>query len=236
MLWRFLQWVRTHAIGELLIVTFGVLIALAINQWNTDRLDRAEEVLIVQRVLSDLDSDAGSHREAFRILGDKENSLKRIYSVLVVPNTRPQSVPAFLGDVIAGANYGWNQAIARRITFDELLNSGRFRLIRSPELREMIAAYYSDDQVAHNRIEERETGFPTMSYQLVPRGSEFELDPTLTMSEMEQLTTRVLGASLLDHVTAELNFSRFVRAIFTDLVAERDKLDAALAAYLESIE
>lgn len=236
MLWRFLQWVRTHAIGELMIVTVGVLIALAVNQWNTDRLDRAEEVLIVQRILSDLESDVGNFKEALKILDEKENSLKRIYSVLVVPNTRPQNLPAFLGDVIAGANYGWNQPIARRITFDELLSSGRFRLIRSPELREMIAAYYSLDQDTHSRIEERETGFPAMSYQLVPRGSEFELDPTLTMREMEQLTTRVLDASVLDHVTAELNFSRFVRAIFTDLLAERDKLYAALASYRESIE
>jgi hypothetical protein len=236
LLGRFLNWIWTYAIGELLIVTAGVLIALAANQWNLDRLDRAEEVLIIERLLSDLESDLGNLDEASNMLEKKEESLQRIYSILASVNKKPDDPAEFLGDIIAGANYGWNQPVARRITFDEILSSGKFRLIRKPELREMIAAYYSADQDAHNRIEERETDFPKLSYQLVRRGTEFELIPSLTRLEAEQMTARALDAPLLNHVTAELNFSRFVDTIFSDLIMERNKLYRELEAYLEAIQ
>jgi hypothetical protein len=236
MLWRFLSWIWNYAIGELLIVTAGVLIALGANQWNIDRLDRAEEVLIIERLISDLESDLGNLGEASNGLEEKRESLQRIYSILVSPNPKPDDPAEFLGDIIVGANYGWNQPVARRITFDELLSSGKFRLIRKPKLREMIAAYYSADQDAHNRIEERETDFPKLSYQLVRRGSELELIPNFTMLEAKQMTARVVDAALLNHVTAELNFARFADTMFDDLIRERNKLYGELEAYLDAIQ
>ena len=40
MFWRKFKLDWPYVIGELLIVTAGVLIALAISAWNSDRLDR----------------------------------------------------------------------------------------------------------------------------------------------------------------------------------------------------
>ncbi len=43
MQWRFLRLGWGYAIGELIIVVAGVLIALATDAWNDDRLNRLEE-------------------------------------------------------------------------------------------------------------------------------------------------------------------------------------------------
>ena len=54
MRWRLSKLDWPYAVGELIIVTAGVLIALAIDQWNSDRLDRVEE----QRILLGLKSES----------------------------------------------------------------------------------------------------------------------------------------------------------------------------------
>ena len=57
MIWRKFKLEWSYAVGELLIVVIGVLIALAIDQWNGERLERLQEVDSVSRLIVDLETD-----------------------------------------------------------------------------------------------------------------------------------------------------------------------------------
>ena len=57
MIFRKLKIGWSGALGELLIIVAGVLIALAIDQWNDNRLDRLDEIDAVSRMLTDLETD-----------------------------------------------------------------------------------------------------------------------------------------------------------------------------------
>ena len=46
-----------YAIGEILLVVIGILIALQINNWNEDSKKRVEEETILYNIKSDLQSD-----------------------------------------------------------------------------------------------------------------------------------------------------------------------------------
>lgn len=43
-----------YAIGEIVLVVFGILIALSINNWNTNRLDSEEETVILNNLIKEL--------------------------------------------------------------------------------------------------------------------------------------------------------------------------------------
>lgn len=43
-----------YAIGEILLVVFGILIALEVNNWNQQRQERAEEIEVLKSVQKDL--------------------------------------------------------------------------------------------------------------------------------------------------------------------------------------
>lgn len=236
MRWRLLKLDWAYAIGELIIVTVGVLIALAISQWNDDRLERAEEVSIVERLLADLERDSSGFDLGLSLLAGKVDSLGRVYFVLAVSDSEPEEPVGFLGDVIYGAQYGWNQHTANRVTFDELLGSGKVGLIRDADLRLRIAEYYKLAESAKARIGERETRYPNVSYQLAPRVNEFELQPDLSDDELRRLVRGVFESSLRDHVIAEINLARFIRRIFIDLGTARQELAGDLQTYLDSIE
>ncbi len=235
MRWRLLKLDWKYAIGELIIVTAGVLIALAIDQWNSDRLDRVEEAQIVGRLIADLRTDLEGYASGSRILETKDAALARVRAAIMDVNERSYDAPSLLTDLIESSNFGWNQPRALRATFDELLSSGRFGLIRSAELRAQISAYYDSDEGSARRIEERETAYPSLTYELAPRVNEFELDPAIDSTELEQLARGALERNLRGLVIAETNFSRFVRQRFVVLEAECNELIEALGGYLDEI-
>ena len=57
MLWRKLNLNWRYAIGEFAIVVLGVLAAFWVENWNSDRQDRAREADYVAALIADLRSD-----------------------------------------------------------------------------------------------------------------------------------------------------------------------------------
>ncbi len=230
--WRFLKLDWGYALGELVIVVVGVLIALATDAWNDDRLARLEEAELVARLINDLERDVDRLEYGLGLLTGKSESLDRVYATLVEGELEPSDPAAFLDDVIDGAQYGWNQVSSRRVTFDEWLGSGKFGLIRDPKLRVGIAEYYALDESVRARINERETDYPHLSYRLVPRENEFDLQPGLPVEEIQRLVAGVFASPLRDHVIAEINLARFMRLRLAALRAEGLRLNERLHAHL----
>jgi hypothetical protein len=233
-----------NAIGELFIIVVGVLIALAIDQWNADRLERLEEVDAVKRILVDLQTDLEDFDFRLNSVSAKEESLLRIQSALAEGTVvEPEQ---FLTDVIIGADFGWNQGFAQRPTYDNLMASGQLGVIQSADVRDKVSNYYRLYEDEHIRIDERETGYPALSYELVPRRGlkelqdgvtlERTLDPNLSEQQMLELVDLVLNSSIASQVMAELNLARFIREVELTLQWSATTLAGELESYLEQID
>ncbi len=139
----------SNVIGELFIVIVGVLVALAIGEWNNERLERAEEFDILSRLITDIEVDLKEYDQRLASVDNKEESLLRVRSALY--NDGPQDINQFFNDIVIGANYGWNQGATQRGTFNDLLGSGSLRIIANPEIRALIVAYYDNYDSEHVR-------------------------------------------------------------------------------------
>jgi hypothetical protein len=115
-----------------------------------------------------------------------------------------------------------------------LLGSGKLGLIRNADVRTAVVEYFEKEKGTSDRIDERETRYPHISYQLVPRANEFELDPSLAEEQIELLAAGVFESTLWQHVIGEINLARFVRERFAELQSKRANLEMALQAYLET--
>jgi len=243
MFWRKFKLDWSYAMGELAIVTVGVLIALGINEWNNERLERAEEVDVIIQIIADIELDLHGFEFRLKAIEAKEDSLLRVRAVL--SNGTPHDPKAFLRDIIVGADFGWNQGLAQRATFDDLLGSGRLRVISNREIRTGIANYYRHYEDEHIRIEERETAYPGLSYQLVPRGYswnedgvvwERDVEAGLSDEQLDELVKAVHESSIRNHVTAEINLARFIRGITTDVQGQATSLVVRLEKYQTEID
>jgi len=236
-----LDW--SYAIGELFIVTIGVLVALAIGAWNSERLEKAEEFDILSRLISDIKIDLREYDYRLTSIDEKEESLLRVRSALA--GDGPQNVTQFLNDLIIGANYGWNQGSAQRATFNDLLGSGRLGVIANPDVRALIVNYYEAYETEHIRIDERETAYPHISYQLVPRSDtltqqagvvELQVESGLSDEYLNERVKAAQESSIRNHVIAELNLARFIRGVTVDLEANARELISRLKEYQTEIE
>ncbi len=243
MFWRKFRLDWSYAIGELFIVTIGVLIALAVGAWNSDRSERAEEFDILSRLITDIEVDLKEYDRRLASMDNKEESLLRVRSALY--SDGPQDIEQFFNDIVVGANYGWNQGATQRGTFNDLLGSGSLRIIANPEIRALIIAYYDNYDSQHVRIDERETEYPNISYQLIPRSPtsmqnavvvELQVESGLSDEFLSERVKAALDPSFRNHVIAEINLARFIQGITVDLQAKARSLISRLKQYQAEIE
>lgn len=229
-----IPWPRIFA--EAVAIVVSILLAFGIQAWWAFRQDRAAEREIIGRLITDVQADTLGIDQGLGAIAEKEARLSRVDSVLREPGASPKDPVGFLGDVAGAAVYGWNQYVPRSVTFDELLGSGEFALIRDSGLREELSNYYHEQDGAQNRIDERETEFPAVSYELVPRSSEFEVASGLSLAETNEVVSDVLEGLSRVQVRAEVNFAQFVVEIFTRWREQAGELLDALESYRRMID
>jgi hypothetical protein len=67
---KFLQYSR-YAIGEIVLVVIGILIALSINNWNEGRKNDLKETLLIKNIVEDLSLDSIHIGQSLNELADQ---------------------------------------------------------------------------------------------------------------------------------------------------------------------
>lgn len=125
-----------YAIGEIILVVIGILIALQVNNWNEQRKDKLKETALVSQLQSDL---LQTQEELIEI---KESFLSRAQAAALV--TKSYWKNEMLRDTllinfgIVGSNRRYNPVLG---TARSLINSGNIDLIQSNNLRKALVSY-----------------------------------------------------------------------------------------------
>jgi hypothetical protein len=129
-----------YALGEIILVVIGILIALQINDWYQERLDRQTEREYIVSMNRDLAEDTRELRLAIdgntSILGGLDETLRLL--------AQPRDVDAWRRDVyLHGLKYTYWFVVMEfsRLTMDQLQFSGDMRLISDAQVREAMIAY-----------------------------------------------------------------------------------------------
>lgn len=126
-----------YAIGEIVLVVIGILIAVQINNWNEEKLRVKNEYEIITNLAEDFKSN----------LSNLENSIDSIYPKLTA---RLQNTTTCFGkkdnqltdaDKRAIRNTGFRLTEIIDGSLNSILNSDKLELLRDPKLKNMITAY-----------------------------------------------------------------------------------------------
>jgi hypothetical protein len=133
-----------YAIGEIILVVIGILIALSINNWNNGRIEVSKEQATLKSLQIDFKTNISNVNNAY-------NSFSEAYeaSVILLEIIKNESVidaseiEHLLDDII-------NKTKSLDIitgSIDEIFNTGSFNLIRDPNLRKQLSnwSYYITD-------------------------------------------------------------------------------------------
>lgn len=154
-----------YALGEILLVVAGILIALQIDGWNDQRLDRAQEREYLASMLNDLRVDARLIDEAVagnRVLLEGLDGLLRLLSL---PPEQLQADEASLRSAFMHAlvyTYWYLRADFSELTIAQLKSSGGLLLIEDREVRDAILTYQQGLEACRYQYEEMKSYFHTI--------------------------------------------------------------------------
>ena len=131
-----------YAIGEIVLVVVGILIALSINTWNEGRKSLKDETLYLSRLLSENKQDINTFSQFIRKL-EKGNETIENFSNSLKSKTINDSL------LIHSANeyfkYGSIFPIfsSSSSTFEDLSSTGNLKVITNRNLRDSIVQHYA---------------------------------------------------------------------------------------------
>ncbi|MEA1786061.1 DUF6090 family protein [Arenibacter sp. GZD96] len=130
-----------YAIGEIILVVIGILIALQVNTWNEVKKNKVFENEILTQIKENLLQDK---KALVTIAGNFEMAYNSSNKLIIVAhrNSFPDSIPYWLGHV---AQFDRFQPITNSY---EVLKSKGLDIVSDTELRHQLGQYY-DDKINH---------------------------------------------------------------------------------------
>jgi hypothetical protein len=126
-----------YAIGEIVLVVIGILIALSINNWNENRKNRIEETALLTQLKSEFESNLDQLDEKIAIRNDMINASLTLLDYVDDPSKRN------------------NDTIIKHITFttlaptfdpivNDLNGSGNIQLLSNKKLKQLLSIWTSE--------------------------------------------------------------------------------------------
>jgi hypothetical protein len=127
-----------YAVGEIVLVVIGILIALSINNWNENRKNETRRKLLLNNLKIDLEQDLRRLATIDDFLEDRKNYSKLILGYLRQPPSQIDSIKTFLAMERSGYTHTFNPPMP---TYTEMQGSGDLSLLNSEELKNALAYY-----------------------------------------------------------------------------------------------
>jgi hypothetical protein len=130
-----------YAVGELILIVFGILLALQINEWNEERSNRKKLQGYYTRLLTDLKSNLEDYNLLIRINQARLDSVPVFLNLLYQKKTLAQ-----VNLLVKMHIFNPRNTTPTKTTYEELKNTGNFNLIQNTRIKERLDLYYKDQQ------------------------------------------------------------------------------------------
>ena len=133
-----------YAIGEIILVMIGILLALQVNNWNNGRLETSKEQLLLKNLQSDFKTNLAELEYTVNTSTEAYVACVKLLDIIKDDSPiNPSEIESLLDDMI-------NKIYSLDLisgSIDEIINTGSLSIIRDAELRKQLSNwnYYIDD-------------------------------------------------------------------------------------------
>ncbi|MBC3846824.1 hypothetical protein H8K90_10575 [Winogradskyella echinorum] len=164
-----------YAIGEIVLVVIGIIIALQINNWNENRKNKITEADYYCRILDDLKLNEKLIDENYKLTTDRIKLTKSLIKDLnSIPNDRSTILNKFVFALRQDVS------VPSNITFEELTSSGQLKLLTDIKLKNRLIEHSTFLNNSLNLLKENRN-------EIVKRYTDFELITELGYQDIEYI-------------------------------------------------
>ncbi len=132
-----------YAIGEIILVVIGILIALQINNWNENRKNTEKENKYLSNLNEEIINDSLSLERNWFNNRQKKIKCLELARNYVMGNYNPMDTLLFINNVGFGGIHSRASFTGSTRTYSELVSTGNLSLISNDSIRELIVQYYA---------------------------------------------------------------------------------------------
>ena len=134
-----------YAIGEIVLVVIGILIALQINNWNEERKNEVTKQIYLKSLIAELKNNFNTYLDVQKNYDKRIASFDHLFNTINTANTNKDSIKNAFNEAVTFIGI----TMINKTAFDELINSQNFQVFEK-DLRDKIMIYYNE---LHNTIE-----------------------------------------------------------------------------------
>lgn len=189
-----------YALGEIILVVLGILIALYINGQQEYHEDRIKELAYLQSFHQDLERNL---RELDRVIQKSENVVVASDSLIALSSKGLSQLPAGGLNPLMDGLLGYTKHMTRQGTIEDLLGSGNLEVIRNDTIRRAMATWDADLKLIRElEVDVKDSFTKTIDYlneQVLMLG-----DPKVAFEKEDLLSKKVFLNRLFDRaISAE---------------------------------
>ena len=174
-----------YAIGEIVLVVIGILIALQINNWNENRKNRIAEAAYYCRILDDFERNEKLIDDTSELINNKIKLCKElILDLNKIPNDRGEILNKFVHALRQDV------FVPSTIAFDDLTSSGQLKLLTDLKLKNRLIQHSTFLNNILNLLQENRN-------EILKRMGDFELVSDFGFQDIDYLNQE-LDKELLD--------------------------------------
>ncbi len=128
-----------YAIGEIVLVVIGILIALQVSNWNQDRMKIAQEKDDLENLKEELQNNILEFRKQDSLFASFEQKTVKGLKIL---NENPTVPDLIKMDTLIKTQF--KIFPLTRSTYDEMLNTGKFYNLQNKTLKTKITQFYAE--------------------------------------------------------------------------------------------
>jgi hypothetical protein len=132
-----------YAIGEIILVVIGILIAVSINNWNENRKLQNEETILLKALKQDF---LENKKRLINTIESQEVMIDysiNFIKLITSKTSRTVSQDSILKLKAAGAN-SWYRAELVNSSFNTIISSGKSNIIRNMSLKKRLVEFSTD--------------------------------------------------------------------------------------------
>ncbi|WP_051957640.1 DUF6090 family protein [Altibacter lentus] len=128
-----------YAIGEIILVVIGILIALQINNWNEARKNTKTENEYYCRLLEDFELDRNNIK---RLSDESDYKIKKSKALLLDLPKKEKSKEYLIDNYIQALRT--NAFVPSKVTILDITSSGKLNLIKNDSIKKILIRYYAE--------------------------------------------------------------------------------------------
>lgn len=137
-----------YALGEILLVVIGILLALQINNWNNNKIAQQESQNFTSRLLNEVRFNIQVTKDEIET---EKNQISSTIDILKMFNTEKNKLKSRSLDSLLYICIGKNRIDLKLSTLNEGLNTGKIALIASDSLRDLLYGLQTEvERVQYN--------------------------------------------------------------------------------------